>query len=283
MMDQAHMERILPRCTETERAELSTKYNAYIRWLKAYQADSSRTNLTELDAAKRSLAATTKEIEARLDDAAAEAESLPNLKAAIDYLKSDGWKIAKSKLYADAKAGLIKVNADGTVTKADTLAYAAKCLKKTSGAGQSGRDSKIYEERTNEETALTRIRRAKLEFEFDRDRGLYILKSDARAEIAIKIAALEAGIKHFFRTFAADWIHRVGGDPKHARMAIDWFNAEVDHLLDEFGRMEEIDVIVVKDPGNGRGPEPSPADRQDGIFDAGEDDRPAVEAAVGDA
>ena len=244
MMDQGHMERLLTRCTETERAELSTKYNAYIRWLKAYQADSSRNTLAELDAAKRSLTATAKEVEGRIDAAAAEAEPLPHLKATVDFLKNDGWKIAKSKLYADARAGLIKVNTDGTVNEAEAIAYAHRYLKKIKAA--EGEKDELYRDKAQAELDLLVARAEKTRFETDRERGLYLLKDEVRLQVAVKIGVFEAGFKNAVRINAEDLIHKVGGDPGRAQLFCTLFYDVIDQLLGEFGDMPEIDVLIVK-------------------------------------
>jgi hypothetical protein len=104
--------------------------------------------------------------------------------------EADGYKVSRQSVYNAAKKGKLAVQADGTITESDALAYAARYLKKV--AGKNGKPDKLAEERAAEELALIRTKRERMDFEFAKDRGLYILKSDVRAEIAIKIAALDA-------------------------------------------------------------------------------------------
>ena len=100
--------------------------------------------------------------------------------------------------------------------------------------------------RSKKEIEKLEVQTEKLRFELDKERGKYILKEDVRLQVAIKLAALEAGIKNTVRVNAADWIHKTGGDAKKERMFCDLVYAEVDLLLGEFGNMEEIKVEVRK-------------------------------------
>ena len=245
MTDQAIIDNLLPQCSETERAELSTKYNAYVRWLKAYQADQARTVLSELDAAKKSLTQLIDEIQGRSDARAADPEPLPNLMAAAVYLQAEGWKIGKSKLYDDAKAGKIRVNSDSTVNESEAIAYAAKHLKKKLNGEAPAIDNLLREEK-EAQVALLKTREEKLRFEKEREQGRYLLRDDVVLETCFKIGVLEAGLKNTVRNRAEEWLHQVGGDATRSELFRELVYREIDRLLDEFGNMDQINITIRK-------------------------------------
>jgi hypothetical protein len=99
-------------------------------------------------------------------------------------------------------------------------------------------------ERLQLENEKLRRQIEKLVFDNEKDKGRYLLRDDVRAEQAMKIGALQAGIKHWARTGAADLIYAVGGDAAKARVFINLFEARLDELMDEMGRMEEIGIVI---------------------------------------
>ena len=253
--------KLLEAAGEIDQDALTVLYDAWSEKFETYRSANSKANLAEWQAAEKALKAKADELAARYFDAPGTRVLADRLEA-WRYLESEGYKVSRQTVYNAAKKGKLAVQADGSITESDALAYAAKYLKKV--AGKNGKPDKLAEERAAEELALIRTKRERMDFEFAKDRGLYILKSDVRAEIAIKIAALDAYIRHFFRTYLADWIHRVGGNPQKAAMLQELINTELDQAFNEFGRMEDIDVVVVKDAGD-----PAPADKAEidgGVF-----------------
>jgi hypothetical protein len=245
-MDQDPIQDLMARCAPTEAAELAAKSDAYDHWLKAYKADNSRATLAELDAAKKSLAAAVREIQGRIDQTAATPEPLPNLLAAVGFLQADGWKIGKSKIYKDARAGLIRVNADGTVNEAEAIAYAHKYLKKKLVDGGSAAIEDLLREEKEAQVALLKTREEKLRFEKDLAQGLYLLRDDVILETAIKIGVLEAGLKNVVRSRSEEWLHQVGADIARADLLRELVYREIDDLLDAFGNMDQIGVRIKK-------------------------------------
>jgi len=49
---------------------------------------------------------------------------LKNKLEAVEYLQRRGYKVGKSKVYADAKRGMIRMQEDGTILARDIEAYA---------------------------------------------------------------------------------------------------------------------------------------------------------------
>lgn len=242
-MEKAEIERLIELASDVDRSALNVLSTACHEKFEAYKTNNSKVNLAEWQAAEKALNGKAAELSARYLDTPA-TRVLSNLVEVWRFLQSEGYKIGRQSVYNARDNGKLIVQADGTVTESDALAYAVKNLKKIKP--KKGTSDKVLEERASVELAILRTKRARQDFEFAKDRGQYILKTDVRTEIAIKIAALEAGIKHTFRTFAADWISRTGGDAKKTPMLLGLINAEVDRMFNEFGRMPDIGVVIIK-------------------------------------
>ena len=243
MIDQTIVEQLLPQCSEPERAELWTKYNAYVRWLRAYQADQARGILSELDAAKRSLVQLVDEIQARDQEAQAGSKTLPNLMAAANRLRSEGWKIGKSKLYQEARAGRLKVNRDGTVTESELSVYAGRHLKKQYKVETTAIDNLLREEK-KAQVALLKTREEKLRFEKELQQGKFLSRDAVLLEWSVKLGLLEAVLKNAARTRAVEWAIAVQGNPDRADTLYGLIAAEVDSVLDQLADLQEIKVRV---------------------------------------
>ena len=61
-------------------------------------------------------------------------------------------------------------------------------------------------------------------------------------EQAVKAAVFKAALYHLFDTRFRDCVVMVGGDPKKTNIGIEYLKAEVDDLLDEYSRLDEIEV-----------------------------------------
>jgi hypothetical protein len=88
--------------------------------------------------------------------------------AALRYLKGEGWKIGKSKLYKDRDRGLFVLNADKSIDESAILAYAAKHLEKTAASGANDEYGKKAEEKIDGEIKYNDLRAQKLQYELDK-------------------------------------------------------------------------------------------------------------------
>lgn len=250
-MDKSRIEKLFEIVTPDVKAKLGMLYNATVTCLKEYQATNSAPRLRDWQAAEDALERMVTGLEARY---LAKPPALDSLMDAVRFLKEEGYKIGKSKAYQDREAGKIKVQPDGSVLESDALAYAVQAgLKKIGNGRNSDKLEVIAEKRAQEELDLTRARREKIEFETEKDRGLYIKKEEVELRTAIKIAAFESGFKHAIRTSATDWLVALGGDIKKTQLLCDLIYPVIDDLLDQMGKMEEISVVIQRRKGDGHG------------------------------
>lgn len=130
--------------------------NSFISALKAVKENPSTVNVKEYEKANRAIEEYFKKKEAE----ASNEIRFQNILDVSGYLQSVGWKISKSKLYADR--GIIKTQADGAYLKKDVDKYAEQFLRKLDG---SDIDSDPLE-KLKEETRLTKAKADKEELLF---------------------------------------------------------------------------------------------------------------------
>ena len=169
-----------------------------------------------------------------------------NMTEAIAWMQQAGFKIKKSKVYGDRKKGKFHVQPDGRIRHADVLAYIhTEELSKAPSMLQVLEDISTRKQEKEIEKLTAQVE--KLQFDLDRDRGKYLPKEEVRTELALKIAALESGLKHMIRIYASDWVGSVGGDIKKAPVLIGQFTHRLDELLDEMGNVEELELVVARE------------------------------------
>lgn len=115
---------------------------------------------------------------------------------ALEYLKGQGYAIEKSKLYGDHKKGLIRLQADKSITLAELERYIKRAglekpaEKAPEGASQVSIEKQRHEADLQREMARERKRRN------DVADGLLMPREQVHLELAGRAVALEAGFKH---------------------------------------------------------------------------------------
>lgn len=245
-MDKKRIDHLLSLGLEPSEADaLKALSGAVVEKLKGLQDDYDAKAYKDFQTADDDLGDMVRRLEARY---LRKQKIFKNRSAVLRWLQDQGYKIESSKLYQDADDGLLVVQSDKSVLESDVLVYVFKAdLKKKGSATLNSKALETeVEEKRREERKKAKVQREKMEFELAQAKGKYLLKTDVYAEIAIKIATLEAGLKNHFRTGVVDWIYKVGGDPKKANMLLTLLYAELDELLNAFGRMDDIGVEIVK-------------------------------------
>lgn len=155
---------------------------------------------------------------------------------------------ARSKFFEDHRRGVLVIEDPKRITREEALQYFAVAGLAVVEVGNPAYDGGLFARKTGAEIRALEARASKAEHELKIMRGEYIPRDDVRLQLAVKLTALEAGIKTMIRVNAVDWIYKVGGDPQKAGMFCELAYAEIDALLNEFGNMEEIRVVIVKNP-----------------------------------
>ena len=240
-MDKERVEKILELVSVDEKVAVTTLFNGAVDNLKAYQSEKTKTLLLDWQAAEQELEKLVTKLEARYLTGVKQFKSIMD---ALRYLKDDGWKIEKSKLYKDRDAGFLAVNADKTVDEVVVLAYAAKYLEKVAATGSGDAGGALAENKLTGEIAYNELRKKKLEFELAKDKGQYIHRSKWLAEMVSKLSASKYAVLQVARHKAPDLISAVGGDLKKEAVFTELFGEYIEDVFNELAMVPELKFLV---------------------------------------
>lgn len=230
-------EKLTARLNTAEREEVKILETAMERTRGDYEANPTAANKKHWDAARQGLVDEIERLEEKYFN---RQPAFDNVAEVFKWLKSEKYKAGRSKVYNDAKIGMLNVQEDGSVLVADVKAYATTLSKKESRTGDLDPE---YKKKTAAERFQLELKNQKLQFELERERGKYVLKSDVQTELAVKIGLLEALIKNMMRHKLDHWLSIAKNKP---RVFYALFEAEFDRLFDELGNADEIGIVVKK-------------------------------------
>lgn len=174
------------------------------------------------------------------------------------FLQRRGYKIGKSKFYNDVKNGLLRIQPDGSVLKSDLDSYI-----KRSGLVQPDMDrdaeeaEQLYRQKLQKEVEKLDWENKRRQFEYEKELGRYIPRSDFEAEMAARVAAHEARLRNMIRERAMEWIWTVNGDPQRAQDLMEQMGQDLNDLFNELARMDQFQVVFVSDEEPAGGSDPS--------------------------
>lgn len=168
---------------------------------------------------------------------------------AAQFLRRQGYKIGKTKLYDDAQKGLIQIQADGKIKESDLWAYVSAV-----GLDQpdvSGPDPSQVQEAQREKTELEKqelqIKIEERTFKLERERGRYIPREDLELELASRAGVFDSGLRTMIKANARDWVAMVHGRADLVPDLVETMFTELDKLLNEYARMDRFQVIFEED------------------------------------
>lgn len=162
----------------------------------------------------------------------------------LTYLKNEGYKIGKQKIYNDSAAGLLKVQDDGTVLLADVKKYIKRtALKRLSEPGKN--DSLIDQhtiERRELENEKLRVQVEDIKFRGEVAKGNYLPVEEFGMEVAARAGVICAGLQHMVDSQVAEWVVLAHEDPTGMKLR-EAIRRDINRLLSEFASMEQFHVV----------------------------------------
>lgn len=167
-----------------------------------------------------------------------------NLAAVLKYLEDQGWRITRPSLYRHHKEGKLLPETSGTYKQRAVDKY-AKAFLKVIATGKRLRETSdnLQRQKLEEELKNLRLKNERDKFNYEKDRGLYVPKDRMEIELACHMGVLVAGLKHWLRTNAADWIAAVNGDHKRVGEFITLMDNGLDTLLNHYASKQEYEVV----------------------------------------
>jgi hypothetical protein len=179
-------------------------------------------------------------------------QALDTIADVLDYLIRSGWKATKSSLNRHHNQGKILPGSDGIYRQKDVDRYAKTWLKqKSTGKRISEKTDELQRRKLDLELQNLELERKRKSFAFDRDQEKYIPKEQMEIELAGRAGILDAGLKHWVQSRAAEWIRTVGGDIKRVGELINLMNHDLDEHINTYAGAMEYEVIVDADGDGG--------------------------------
>ena len=164
---------------------------------------------------------------------------------ALKYLQRVGYKVGKSKLYQDVKAGLLRLQSDGSVLESDVKAYVARAgLVKPDQMAYEIESVNLTRKKQKREVEKLTAQVEEMTIKVDILKSNLLDRNQVETEQRIKAGALMAGVNHVFRNFSRDAIQLVEGNLKYTQALVNFWTAKMESLFDEFARMDEIEVRI---------------------------------------
>jgi hypothetical protein len=176
---------------------------------------------------------------------ALEIRIIKNRLEAVEYLNRRGYKVGKSKFYADSKKGLIKIQADGSILASDLESYARRVGISRPDMEGSRPDvvEELHEVKMRKEIEKLEWENRKREFEYDLQLGKYIPRDLLDLELASRAAVFDSQLRTKIKARIKTWIAMADGKiDKQPDIAADAFEM-LDQVMNEFARMDRFEVV----------------------------------------
>lgn len=172
---------------------------------------------------------------------------------AVDYLKSQGYKVEKSKFNKDFKAGRVPRTPDGLFEAGALLGYAGAHLQPAAKAEDSA-GAKAAVQRSTADARLKDIQAARQELKFQREQGLLMPRVEHEQDMAARALFFKAEIESFIYRRAGEIIALVAGDETRQPRLVEWWAEATADWMDAWSADREFSI-----PGDDDEPETAPA------------------------
>lgn len=207
-----NIQTLIDKADAADKAELTILHNAYVEALHTLKDQGGEANIRAYRAARAALDDLVKKLSEKYFPEQADATVFANRMEALAHLRRLGYKISKSKLYKDCKAGLVRLQSDGSVLEKDLRRYVRLVgLDKPADAAVSDAE-KMATRKTAAEVEKLLLQKEKLEFDLDVMRKKYMPRADHEMEMASHIAVLSASMDQLLSEVLSDAARVFGGD-----------------------------------------------------------------------
>jgi hypothetical protein len=219
-------------------------FNGAASCAQQYQTAPTAANLRDWEAAQAALEKFCAQLEGAAADGAGD-KPLPNLAAALDYLKASDWSVTRTSLYRHHKEGKLSPRSDGQYALRDIEKYARTWLKqKSTGKRVGEKIEELHRRKLELELLNLDLENKRRVLAYDRDLDKYVPKELMEIELATRAGVLDAGLKHWVQSRAAEWIRAAGGDTKKVGDVINLMTHDLEEHINSYARSSEYLVVI---------------------------------------
>ncbi|MEK7075745.1 MAG: hypothetical protein AAB948_03065, partial [Patescibacteria group bacterium] len=161
---------------------------------------------------------------------------------AVEYLKGQGFKIEKSKLYEEKNiVGYTTIDNAVTFLKKDLDKYAKKFLNLLAESDSNNADAKM-----KWDAKIAEQKFSDMEFEAKIKQGMYILKSDVEQQLAARAAFLKENLgSGFIHSRAPKIAEIIQGNTERIPELIELWLQQIEEVFDYYSKPMRFEVPVV--------------------------------------
>jgi hypothetical protein len=242
-MDQETLERLIADKPKQIRAKAILLFNGAAKSAQEYQSSPTAANLRDWEAAQSALDRFSAQLAG--DDGQSSDKPLDNLADVLDYLKESDWKVTKPSLYRHHKEGKISPRPDGSYSLKDVEKYARAWLKQQStGKKIAEKKDDIWLRKAQVELDNMEMDGKRKSLAYNREVGALIPREQVENELATRAGILDAGLKHWIQSRAAEWIRMADGDTKKVGDLINRMNHDLDEHINTYAAPLDYQVII---------------------------------------
>jgi hypothetical protein len=181
---------------------------------------------------------------AKADSSAPASAGFKTVDMALAHLKEKGWKVSRSKIFADAGSGMLKRQADGSILAPDLDRYVVEARLKLAGAApkDGGEMAKLKIRQTKAEIREREAKASLAEMSEREKAGELISREEADIQMAMAVTILRAQLRAFLSGAAPEIVHIVGGDPKKMDALLDLLTGKTNDFFNGFSKKQEFRV-----------------------------------------
>jgi len=177
---------------------------------------------------------------------------------ALVYLKEQGFKVEKSKLSKDVRAGLMPRNAAGLYEASALLGYASANL--TPVAKTENRElAEAQLNRQNKDADLKHFQALRTKLKLEKEQGLLMPKADHERDLSARALFFKNEVRNFVHLYGPEMIIFVGGDESKLRDLVRWWEEKTGIWMDAWAAEREF-LVDDADDADADNAELQPAD-----------------------
>lgn len=245
MIDKEKIKRLLAVAEQQDQIKLKILHDAVVQCTKDYHALPTSANLTNWQKAESALDAYCAELSGQHF---AEAKTIKNALAVVDYLAGQGWKVKKSAVYKHHKEGKIRAQQDGTFRVSDVERYAETFLRRRDGS-ETGKLEKLQQERLQAELRKTVAQAEHWENRARAASGIFIAKDQHERDLARRAALFRTDLDTFVRSEAPEIVAQTGGDAARIPELVTWMLGRIDLFLARYTEERSFEVPLLPTAG----------------------------------
>lgn len=175
----------------------------------------------------------------------ANSQGIDTIADVLAYLRESDWKVTKTSLYRHHKEGKLTPRSDGAYSLKDVEKYARTWLKQQStGKRLQEKTEDLQRRKLEMELKNLELENKRRELAYGKDLERFVPKELMEIELATRAGILDAGLKHWIQSRAAEWIRAGSGDTKKVGDLINLMNHDLEEHINSYAASLEYQVVI---------------------------------------